>query len=222
VGEDHVTLSLKLKAVIGATLLVSFGFAAGIYSRAQNEAAKPELLPRDREMAIALGAGPPLMAEQAGVYVLEQNGYVKVRDSKNGFTCLVERTRPQSFEPECFDAEGTATSLLPVLYRAELRAQGKREDEADRLVAEGYLAGRFRAPRRPGVVYMLSTENRVVIDPATGRMGNSPPHVMFYAPYLTNADVGAGKGSPVFVIEEGTPGALMIVLLPAYKAEVKK
>ncbi|MGH9601420.1 MAG: hypothetical protein ACRD24_03435 [Terriglobales bacterium] len=207
-----------------AALCLSLGFALATASRAYGPVppAVPELLPREREMAIALSAGPAHMAEQAGVYVLEQNGYVKVRESKNGFTCMIDRHSPQSFEPQCFDAEGTANSLPPVLYKAELRAQGKSEGEANRLVAEGYRTGRFRAPQRPGVVYMLSKEARVVADPATGNVLNSPPHVMFYAPYLTNAEVGAGPGSPVFVINEGTPGALMIVLLPAYQAEAKK
>ncbi|MGH9557186.1 MAG: hypothetical protein ACRD2Y_15315 [Terriglobales bacterium] len=192
-------------------------------SRAQTpaSAAKPDLLPRDSEMAVALSAGPAHFAEQAGVYVLEQGGYVKVRESKNGFTCIVDRDSPQSFEPQCFDAEGTATSLPVVLYKAEMRAQGKSEEEANRLVAEGYGTGRFRAPRRPGIVYMLSRENRVVADPATGKVISYPPHVMFYAPYLTNADVGAGLGAPVFVIKEGTPGALVIVNVPVPKGEAK-
>lgn len=216
-----MTLSLKLKGVIAATLLLLFGFAAGLYSRAQTAAAKPELLPREREMAAALSAGPPHFADQAGVYVLEQNGYVKVRESKNGFNCLVERHHPQSFEPQCLDAEGTATSLPVMSYKAELRAQGKSEEEANRLVADGYAAGRFRAPRRPGIVYMLSKENRL-LNPATGKIVDGPPHLMFYAPYLTNADVGYAPGSPVFVIDEGTPEALMIVFVTAPPAEAKK
>ncbi len=206
-----------------AALCLALGFALASASRAYGPVspAVPELLPREREMAIALSAGPAHMAEQAGVYVLEQNGYVKVRESKNGFNCIVNRDNPKSFEPVCFDAEGTATSLLPVLYKAELRAQGKGEEEIERAIAEGYGSGRFRAPRRPGIVYMLSDQNRVVADPATGRVINYPPHVMFYAPYLTNADIGAGPGGPAFVIGEGSPGALVIVKVPAPKAEVK-
>jgi len=37
---------------------------------------------------------------------------------------------------------------------------------------------------------------------------------MFYAPYLTNADLGSDSpagGGPAFVSGEGTPGALIIV-----------
>lgn len=214
----------RWQAATVAAVLVGCGLAIAASSRADAPAppAKSELLTRERETAAALSAGPSHFADQAGVYVLEQSGYVKVRESKNGFTCIVDRDSPQSFEPECMDAEGTETSLPRILYRAELRVQGKSEAEIGAAIAEGYTSGRFRAPRRPGIVYMLSKENRVVADPATGRIVNFPPHVMFYAPYLTNADIGAGPGGPAFVISEGTPGALVIVTVPQPKAEAKK
>jgi hypothetical protein len=39
---------------------------------------------------------------------------------------------------------------------------------------------------------------------------------MFYAPFMTNADIGSeGQGgSPVFVATQGTPHALIIVPVP--------
>jgi len=45
-----------------------------------------------------------------------------------------------------------------------------------------------------------------------------PPHVMFYAPYLTNADLGSDGNpeGPAFVVEEGTPHALIIVPVGAH------
>ena len=39
------------------------------------------------------------------------------------------------------------------------------------------------------------------------------PHLMIYVPYLTNADLGTelnAKGQ-AFVVQEGTPGAVLIV-----------
>jgi hypothetical protein len=40
-----------------------------------------------------------------------------------------------------------------------------------------------------------------------------PPHVMFYAPYVTNREIGSdGKpGGTTFIVGEGTPHALIIV-----------
>ncbi len=213
----------RREAATLAAILLAGGLAIAASSRAQSPAppAKPELLSHEREMAAALSAGPAHLAADAGVYVLEAKGYAKVRDSKNGFTCIVDRDSPPSFEPECLDAEGSETSLPRILFKAELRAQGKSEAEIKAAIAEGYASGRFRAPRRPGIVYMLSKENRVVADRETGRIINFPPHVMFYAPYLTNADIGAGPGGPAFVIGEGTPGALVIVTVPQPKADAK-
>jgi hypothetical protein len=40
-------------------------------------------------------------------------------------------------------------------------------------------------PTRPGIDYMLSTENFVPDN--KGVVAHFPPHVMFCAPYLTNA-----------------------------------
>jgi hypothetical protein len=63
---------------------------------------------------------------------------------------------------------------------------------------------------------MLSTENLVPDD--KGVVAPFPPHVMFYAPYLTNADLGSegqGGGGPAFVAAAGTPYGLIIVPLGA-------
>lgn len=176
---------------------------------------KPEPLPREREIAAALAAGPAALAQAAGVYVLEQHGYVLVRPSRNGFHCLVGRDLPGAFEPQCFDAEGSQTLLRQLLLAAELRMGGASDGEIERAVGAAWASGELKAPRRPGVNYMLSPENRVPMD-AEGRIAPYRPHVMFYAPYLTNADLGAEPmgSSPIFVINEGGPAAYVIVPVP--------
>src|SRR5262249_32826789 len=49
--------------------------------------------------ALALSACPPFVAGKAAVYVLDKSGYVKVRDSRNGFTALVQHSLPTAQEP---------------------------------------------------------------------------------------------------------------------------
>ena len=88
------------------------------------------------------------------------------------------------------DAEGTRTFLPRYLKVAEWRAQGKSADEITFLVADAFLKGIFQVATRPGIDYMLSTEN--LTPNAKGEVVHFPPHVMFYAPYLTNADLGLG------------------------------
>ena len=183
---------------------------------------EPPLMGRQKEIALALSACPPSVASKAAVYVLERSGYVKVRESQNGFTAIVQHSLPTSQEPQCMDAEGTRTLLPRALKVAELRAQGKSPDEIKRLVAEAFAKGVFRPPTRPGVDYMLSTEN--LVPNAKGIVVPFPPHVMCYGPYLTNADLGldgelGSDGNPVgpaFVAAEGTPYALIIVRVGAH------
>jgi hypothetical protein len=116
------------------------------------------------------------------------------------------------------DAEGTRTWLPRILKVAELRAQGKSREEIQRIIADALAKGVLQPPTRPGVDYMLSTQNRVTN--AKGEVAPFPPHVMFYAPYLTNADIGVDNTKlgadgnpmgPAFVAGEGTPYALIIV-----------
>jgi hypothetical protein len=167
---------------------------------------------QQREISLALSACPAAIATGASVYVLDVSGYIKVRDGQNGFTAIVQHSLLANQEPQCIDAEGTRTVLPRILKVAQLRAQGKSPDEIRRVVADAYARGTFRAPTRPGIVYMLSTENEVPND--RGEIVHFPPHIMFYAPYLMNADIGSrgqDGGDPAFVAAEGGPQALIIV-----------
>ena len=178
---------------------------------------RPPLMDRQKEIALALSACPPSVASKAAVYVLDRAGYVKVRDSQNGFTAIVQHAVPSSQDPQCMDAEGTRTFLPRYLKVAEWRAQEKSAEEIKLLVADAFAKGIFQAPTKPGIDYMLSTEN--LTPNAKGEVVHFPPHVMFYAPYLTNAELGSGgplgpdgnPDGPAFVAAEGTPHALIIV-----------
>jgi hypothetical protein len=183
---------------------------------------QPPLMDRQKEIALALSACPPSVAGKAAVYVLDRAGYIKVRDGENGFTAIVQHAAPTSQDPQCMDAEGTRTFLPRYLKVAEWRAQGKSPAEIKLLVAEAFAKGIFQPPNKPGINYMLSTEN--LTPNAKGEVVHFPPHVMFYAPYLTNAALGLGGSlgpdgnpdGPAFVAGEGTPHALIIVPVAAH------
>jgi hypothetical protein len=161
------------------------------------------------QIALAESAGPPVAAD-AAIYVIGPKGYIKARDGRNGFTCLISRQRPDTLEPECFDAVGT-TSVVPVrMFVEEQRAAGTAEGRIAAMVSEGYASGRFKAPAKPGFVYMLSAHN-YVFDPQRKQVIRFPGHLMFYAPYATQKDVGSGPGAP-YIVAPGTPHALMIVV----------
>jgi hypothetical protein len=155
-------------------------------------------LPQDKEIELALSAGPEHLRQESTVYVFGKNGYEKIRSGKNGFHCLVNRDGQQRGEktlrPTCWDAEGSAT-ILPVMLRVgELLVQGKNADEVKGDIDSGFSAGRFSAPRRAGIAYMLRGD--IQIDPATNDVSklSFPPHYMVYAPSVSNADIGMVGG----------------------------
>jgi hypothetical protein len=71
-------------------------------------------------------AAPPDVVKDATIYILAKSGYQKHRLGKNGFSCLVLRERRDTVEPECYDAEGSATLLQADLYLEAERAKGGR------------------------------------------------------------------------------------------------
>src|SRR5262245_37742776 len=99
-------------ALVLAALVLPFAASAG-------GPEVPPLLDRAKETAAALKACPAHLQAGAGLYALEKNGYVKVRDSKNGFVAIVQRTLVNSFEPQCLDAEGVRSFLPWFLAVAE-------------------------------------------------------------------------------------------------------
>lgn len=162
------------------------------------------------QIAIAESAAPREVSGEAAVYVLGPHGYRKVRESRNGFTCLISREHRDTLEPECFDAEGTATVIPARLFVEQRRAEGAQDAVIDRELESAYRDGRFVAPRKPGIVYMLSPHN-YVFDPDQKTVVHVSGHLMFYAPYATAKDVGSGTGAP-YIVAPGTPHALMIVV----------
>jgi len=170
-------------------------------------------LSREEKIKLAESAAPPEISSKATVYILERTGYTKVREGTNGFTCFVDRQTPWNTEPTCFDAEGTATTLPTRLFAEEQRAKGKSEDEITAEINDGYKKGTFKAPSKPGIVYMLSDSVFLFVN---DRIVHAPPHLMFYAPYATDKDIGSpppGANMP-HLIRAGQPDAYIIVIPP--------
>jgi hypothetical protein len=213
IAQPKVTALIRI-CLLAAQVAVSTSAAAQSVQTAGSQ--PPPLMDRQKEIALALSACPPFVASRAAVYVLDKSGYVKVRDSQDGFTAIVQHSLPTAQEPQCMDAEGTRTHLPRILKVAELRAQGKSREEIQRFVADAFAKGVFQPPIRPGVNYMLSTEN--LVPDEKGIVAPYPPHVMFYGPYLTNADIGSdgNQAGPAFLALGGTPHALIIVPVGAH------
>jgi hypothetical protein len=81
---------------------------------------------------------------------------------------------------------------------AEMQAKGTPPEELKKIIQERYKIGHYKAPERAGVSYMLSPILRTYVNPdenenvATANI----PHVMHFAPNVSNADVGGATPSP--------------------------
>jgi hypothetical protein len=102
--------------------------------------------------------------------------------------------------------------MLARFKREELGAQGLEEAEVLRRIDAAYRSGQLHAPRKPGIVYMLSPEQRAW-NPGTKAIWNAPPHFMLYAPYGKQSDVDGAPGAQIPFIEwPGRPDALMLII----------
>jgi hypothetical protein len=179
-----------MKYRLGACAFVAAIIAIPAAAQGHREkGGKVLMLPRELEMRLAVDALPPSLRDGAAILVLEPTGYVQARKGANPFTCIVSR-RGGNFYPVCFDEEGTRTILQAFADDAILRLKGASDAEVERKIADGFEAGRYRPPSRPGIAYMLSPATYMLNG---GKLARTMPHTMFYAPYLTDADIGGMK-----------------------------
>jgi hypothetical protein len=164
-------------------------------------------MPADLEKEFALSALPPHLRAAATVYLLDPSmGYYITQQGSNGFVCFIDRTdwewgefRKDVFAPMAYDPEGSKT-IFPVFRDvAAMRASGRwTAQQVKDSVIKRFQKGIYKAPARSGVSYMLAPIMRVY----TGKPGDenvmtmNMPHYMFYAPYITDQDVGTIPSSP--------------------------
>jgi hypothetical protein len=160
---------------------------------------KLQSMPETLEMQFALSALPPALRENATVQVLDPDkGYRVAREGTSGVTCIVERTaweladfRDDIYIPLCYDAAGTKTYLKAIMDAATLRARGIGPDALKTEMEKRFREGTYLAPEKAGVSYMVAPVMRTVGPPDLKVHTMAMPHLMFYAPGITNEDLGA-------------------------------
>jgi hypothetical protein len=158
-----------------------------------------ERMPPQLETQFALSAVPPGLRERTTVYLLDpKQGYHLSRQGTSGVTCLVERTvwewvefRNDIYIPLCYDAVGTKAHLKVIMDTATLRAQGMSPVALKAEIEHRYKSKTYKAPDKPGLSYMVAPVMRALGPPDMKMHTMSMPHLMFYAPNVTNEDIGA-------------------------------
>src|SRR5579859_1961889 len=200
--EEKMLLSTHMNLAARASSLIAvaaIGFAGLVASPARAAGTVIEPMPAALEARFALSAAPPALRDKASVYLLDpKQGYQLSRQGTNGIACIVERTvwewsdfRDDIYIPLCYDAVGTKAHLKVIMDAAALRAQGMGPAALKAEVEKRYRDGTYTAPQKPGLSYMVAPLMRALGPPDMQMHTMSMPHLMFYAPGITNQDIGA-------------------------------
>lgn len=190
-------------------------------------------LPRELESELALSALPKHLQDDATVYRLDPTqGFVVDRRGSNEFHTFVARQsdtlyrgswplteyRNDILVPIAFDAAGVET-IMPVHFDiAGMQASGMPPNELKDAIRGKYERGEYKVPQSAGVSYMLAPVMRGYADPDVSAelVTNNMPHYMFYAPEITNDDIGGLPGVHPFLINAGPHG---FIIAPVGSAE---
>ncbi len=221
-----------------------FSLAASAEER-QTPMNKIEPLPGDLEIQLALSALPPHLRDNATVYVLTPDkGFEVARRGTNGFHAFVARTGDDTFRgfwrftkyrddilyPISFDSAGAKEQMRVFFDAAEMQAKGTPPSELKKIMKERYKSGYYKAPERAGISYMLSPILRTYWNPEeSGEESDSVmtmnyPHVMYYAPNVSDEEIGGGKrgGMYPFVIMTGPHGYFIQPIDLTERAKINK
>ncbi|WP_119269301.1 hypothetical protein [Taklimakanibacter deserti] len=179
------------------TALIALSLAGIIPVKASDTTLAP--MPSELEARFALSAAPKALRDQASVYLLDPgSGYTLHRQGTNGVACIVQRTaweladfRDDIYIPLCYDAQGTQTYLKYIMDAATLRAQGLSPAALKAEIEKRYKDKTYKVPEKPGLSYMVGPVMRTIGPPDMQVHTMAMPHLMFYAPYTTNEDIGA-------------------------------
>src|SRR5215813_11365869 len=209
---------MKIKLVLAITVISLIGISAfSLTASAQNKQIpmgtnKIEPLPRDLEIQLALSALPPHLRDNATVYVLDPDkGFEVALQGSNGFHALVARTGDDTFRgtwplreyredilyPISFDEAGAKAQMRVFFDAAEMQAKGTPPEELKKIIQDRYKTKYYKAPERAGVSYMLSPILRTYVNPEENDnvATSNIPHVMHYAPNVSNEEVGGAMPS---------------------------
>lgn len=231
----------KIQAIIAIAALFFSLSTLAENKPASSATNKIDPLPRDLEIQLALSALPAHLRESATVYVLNPaKGFEVARKGSNGFHAFVARTGDDTFKgpwpfaeyrddilyPISFDAAGVEAQMRVFFDTAEMQAKGIPAGELKKIMQERQKKGYYKAPERAGVSYMLAPVLRTYFTPEeSDKVGTyNFPHVMYYAPEVSNQDIGGGKvgGMDPFVILHGHHGYMIQAIGVTERAAINK
>jgi hypothetical protein len=222
-------------------MLSTLTVALSLMVAAESSAQAIEPLPRDLEMELAATALPPHLRENSTIYILDpEKGFEVARKGTNGFHALVARTGDDTFRgswpftkyrddilyPVSFDSAGVTSHMRVFFDAAEMQAKGTPPQELKKTIQDRFKSGHYKAPERAGLSYMLAPIQRTYDDPEKHDKVStaSHPHVMHYAPNVSQEDIGGGElgGTYPHIIMPGPHGLVIQALGKTEQAAIRK
>ena len=148
------------------------------------------------EIALARSAAPESISRDAEVLVLGRHGFETTVKGKNGFVCIVARSRtsapdsdfwnPKVRVPMCVNAAAARSYFLRIIKRTDLILAGHTKAQMIETIAAAIDKKELPAMESGAMCYMMSKQ---------GYAGDStahwPPHLMFFYSQTDPATWGA-------------------------------
>lgn len=211
------------RAAVCAALLLCVS-AAQVASYTAMAPVDRYLMARDAEIALAKTAAPASISDKATIMVLTAHGYEMAVKGSNGFVCIVDRAwlaefvnpvfwNPTIRGPECLNPAAVRSVLPHFLDRAEWALAGLTIPQMIARTKAELAAKTYTMPEPGAMSFMMSKQQRL-----NAQGTHWHPHVMFFIPNMSDADMGANlPGSPLVHPAPYAPDAFGTFLVPVGK-----
>ena len=177
----------------------------------QEEAKKPEILPKEIQIKTATSPAPEADKAGAMVYGYNESGtLVVLRKGSNNLVCIADNPNTEGISVACYSKE-----LEPFMKRGrELTAEGKDTKEKREIQGAEVAAGKWQMPIVPSMMYVYYGSDDAY-DKATGELKDAQYRYVIYTPFATAATTGLPtkpheKGMP-WLMDPGTYRAHIMV-----------
>jgi hypothetical protein len=175
---------------------------------------------QDSEIALARGAAPKSISDNAEILILGREGYKTAVKGGNGFVCMVERSwtagsddpdfwNPKIRSPICFNPPAVRTYLPITLMKTKLVLAGKSKEKMFDAISTALDSKQLPALEPDAMCYMMSKQQYL-----SDSVQCWHPHLMFFVSRTTPNSWGANlPGSPI-VAADDPEDRMTIFLVP--------
>ncbi|MDH3222597.1 MAG: hypothetical protein OEO23_02690 [Gemmatimonadota bacterium] len=173
-------------------------------------------LDRDDEIRLAMSAGPPTVSRNANIYIFGRDGFEKVIDGNNEWSCLVVRSAAgrEQLAPMCLNPFATASVLPAYLEEGRLQRRGMDNEAIQAELLRQFESGKLPTAEGPAYTYMLSSGQR--LGPG---LTSFKPHFMLYMPGASNELIGGDPQNQAFPFVgpfENHPLATVVIIMDEF------